>query len=62
MNARDKILRDNGLLCLATAIALSAAGGATAASRPDPHNFVKPNPHNFAHPMPHNFTARRNAS
>lgn len=50
MNAREKILRDNGLLMLATAIAMGTAGGAAAASRPNPHNFVRPNPHNFVHP------------
>ena len=50
MNAREKILRDNGLLLLAGAIAIATAGGAQAASRPNPHNFAKPNPHNFAHP------------
>lgn len=58
MNARDRILRDNGLLTLAAAVALATAGGATAASKPEPHNFAKPNPHNFAHPMPHNFGKR----
>lgn len=51
MNARDKILRDNGLLALATAIALSTAGGAAATARPNPHNFVRPYPHNFVHPV-----------
>lgn len=49
MNARDKILRDNGLLMLATAIAMGTAGGALAAKQPDPHNFAKPDPHNFVH-------------
>ncbi len=62
MNARDKILRDNGLLALSVAIALGSAGGAAAAAKPDPHNFVKPNPHNFAHPMPHNFGKQHIAS
>lgn len=62
MTARDRILRDNGLLALAAALALTAAGNAAAGSRPDPHNFVKPLPHNFVHPSPHNFTIRRNAT
>lgn len=48
MTARQKLLRDAGLLPLACAIALSAAPAAGAAKKPDPHNFR-------AHPMPHNF-------
>ncbi len=47
MDARSKLLRDAGVLTLATSIALGSAGVASA---------KKPNPHNFrAHPMPHNF-------
>ena len=44
MTARERILRDNGLLMLAAAVAVAAAGNASAARRPAPHNFPKP-PH-----------------
>ncbi len=47
MTARDRLLRDAGVLTLATSIALGSVGMA-AAKRPNPHNFR-------AHPMPHNF-------
>jgi hypothetical protein len=59
MTARERILRDNGLLTIATVVALATAGGAAASARPMPHNFVHPSPHNFVHPMPHNFAAHR---
>jgi hypothetical protein len=44
MNARERLLRDNGLLLLAGALALASSSGAAAAKRPSPHNFPKP-PH-----------------
>jgi hypothetical protein len=60
MTARHNLLRDAGVLPLACALALAAAGGASAA-KPNPHNFPKPGhgplglSHNFIHTMPHNF-------
>lgn len=76
MNAKTRLLQDNGLLpayekalapkcavaLAAVAVALGSAGTAVAA-HPNPHNFVKPNPHNFRyHADPHNFAVNRNAS
>jgi Tfp pilus assembly ATPase PilU len=62
MTARERILRDNGLLILAGAIALGSSTGAAAATKPSPHNFPRP-PHVLTyHPDPHNFAARRQAT
>ena len=62
MTARERILRDNGLLMLAAAVAVSTAGSAAAARRPSPHNFPRP-PHVLNYrPAPHNFSANRDLS
>lgn len=51
MDAKTKLLRDAGVLSIATAVALGTAGVASA-KRPNPHNFKRPMPHNFVHPAP----------
>jgi hypothetical protein len=61
MTARERILRDNGLLMLAAAVAVATTGSAAAARRPNPHNFAHPSHTLNYRPAPHNFSANRDA-
>jgi hypothetical protein len=62
MNARERILRDNGLLTLAAALAIAGGVNAPAASASSARPLHKPAAHRLAHPDPHNFVGTRDAT